>query len=279
MNYQHAYHAGGFSDVVKHATLLALIQVLQQKAKPFVYIDTHAGAGIYDLQTIESQATQEYLVGIAKIKVTATTPQLIKDYLAIIDTINQQHQTTERRFYPGSPLFVRQLLRPSDQMIISELQPKIHQTLRQLFLQDKQVAVHHRDGYEMMKALLPPTIRRGLVLIDPPYEAVDEWQQVITALQHGLERWANGIFVIWYPIKAASPLTAFYQQIAQVPANACLGFEFLVCPADSPIGLNGCGMIIINPPWQFEEALQRLLFWLKQSLAQPGQGQVKLFWL
>src|SRR5579862_8443797 len=204
MNYRHAYHAGCFSDVVKHVALLGLIASLLRKDTPFCYIDTHAGRGYYDLFSEFASKTKEYLGGIEKIIEHANPPPLVKAYLNCIHQLNNelsQSQYASLHYYPGSPMIVRHFLRPHDRVIACELQSEEYQALRTLCAGDKQMTAHHMDGFVSLKSLLPPQERRGLVLIDPPYENPDEFTRIVQSLPLAIKKWETGIYAIWYPIK------------------------------------------------------------------------------
>lgn len=270
MNYRHSYHAGNFADVFKHAILTLLIQALRQKEKAFCYFDTHAGIGIYDLHDETAQKTQEFASGIARLLLQNNFPTEITDYLNCIKNLNSawhESQKTLPQFYPGSPTIVRHLLRPQDKMILTELHEQDFQQLKQAFHRDQQVIVHHQNGYQALKAYLPPIERRGLVLIDPPYEQTDEFDRIYTALQNALRRWATGIYAIWYPIKERAPIKHFHQTLKTSGIKNILIAELSIYPEDAPLSLNGCGLAIINPPWQLDKQLASLLPWLWQALA------------
>ncbi len=271
MNYRHIYHAGNFAEVLKHTVLIALLQALQKKDKGFCYIDTHAGAGLYDLKSVEAQKTQESVLGIQQLLKQNHFPTLVEDYLKIIKSINAAPATTIRH-YPGSPYFARQLLRPQDQMILCELHPPVFDSLKQLFRNDKQVAVHQQDGYQALKAFLPPPQRRGVVLIDPPFEQTKEFDTAVAAIKSALTRWETGIYALWYPIKEKYFRTYVRQQLTKLNAKEILIAELSIFPDDVPVALNGCGMAIINPPYQLDEALKPLLPWLWQALSPEGLG-------
>jgi 23S rRNA (adenine2030-N6)-methyltransferase len=220
MNYRHSYHAGNFADVFKHSILTLLIQKLSQKEKPFCYIDTHAGTGCYDLRSRETQKTKEYLSGIAKVITQEEYPSDLEKYFAIIKQLNAG--TSDLHYYPGSPYFVSKLLRSQDRMILMELHKEDAQILKQNFSNNKQIIVHHYDGYLGLKAFLPPKEKRGLVLIDPPFEEKDEFTKIITGLKTALERWRNGIYAIWYPIKDQTAAADFLAQLQALSPNKIL---------------------------------------------------------
>ncbi|HVE44617.1 MAG TPA: 23S rRNA (adenine(2030)-N(6))-methyltransferase RlmJ [Gammaproteobacteria bacterium] len=278
MNYRHGYHAGNFADVFKHITLIALLTALSHKQTPYCYLDTHAGAGYYDLFSLFSEKTKEYATGIEKIIEQARAPDLVKRYIACIHKINEQFTKTTRaslRYYPGSPMIARSLLRPHDRIIACELHPEEYQALAATFAGDKQVAIHHMDGFLGLKAFLPPKERRGVVLIDPPYEDPDELLRIIQSLKIALKRWETGIYAIWYPIKEKKQLIPFYETIKQNITQPTLSVTLSIYP-DLPQHLNGSGLIVINPPWQFDQTMEQILPWLWHALTTNQQGEYHL---
>jgi 23S rRNA (adenine2030-N6)-methyltransferase len=281
MNYKHVYHAGNFADVVKHLVLTALINSLKQKKTPFCYIDTHAGAGYYNLFSPLADKTKEYVGGIEKIIQQEKPPLFVKDYLDSIHTINNtltKSKFASLQFYPGSPLIARHLLRTNDRIVACELQPQEYTALRTTFVGDKQVAVHHMDGFLGLKAFLPPSERRGLVLIDPPYEDPDEFIQLAHALPAALKRWETGIYALWYPIKERRQIERFYRALNQQIPQPILSIELTIYP-DLPQHLNGCGLVIINPPWQLDKTVEAMLPWLWKALTINDQGGFHTYFL
>jgi len=267
VNYRHAYHAGNFADVLKHAVLALLLEHLRLKAAPFCVVDCHAGTGCYDLAGIEAGKTGEYRDGIGRLLAAGPLPALLDGYLAAVRAVNAGEP--ELRYYPGSPLIARSLLRPDDRLLLSELHPEDSQALRRLFTGDRQVVVHRDDAYAALKALLPPAERRGLVLIDPPFEATDEFRRLLRGLGQALRRWPTGIYAIWYPIKDRQPVEAFLAELALLGRPGLVA-ELCRFPADSAERLNGCGLAILNPPWRLDEALATLLPALAGALEAKG---------
>lgn len=279
MNYRHLYHAGNFTDVVKHITLIALLTTLSRKNTPFCYIDTHGGTGYYDLFSEYANKNKEYMGGIEKVIQWENPPELIKIYLDCVHRINNQltgmpgqAKFASLRYYPGSPLIARYIMRPRDRMIVSELQPQEYAELRQTFAGDKQVSIHHMDGFLGLKAFLPPRERRGLVLIDPPYENPDEFNRIAQTLPVALKRWETGIVAIWYPIKEKAYTERFHKTLRQTIKHPMLILELTIYP-DLPNHLNGCGLAIINPPWKFESVINNFFPWLWQALTINNQGR------
>lgn len=276
MNYRHAFHAGNFADVFKHAVLVAALKALHKKDAPLCYLDTHAGVGRYDLRHEAAQKTGEYQQGIARLWSDAASPEVLGDYLAAVRAVNRG---SALRFYPGSPRIVRHLLRPQDRMVLLEKHPEEAARLTHEFAGDRQVMVRAQDGYQGLRAHLPPKERRGLVLIDPPYEAADEFERVIAGLESAHERWASGIYAVWYPIKDRPAIERFHGRLTASGIEKILIAEFLLFPEDTAFRMNGCGMVLVNPPWKLDETLRALLPLLHERLAQAPGGRWSLFWL
>ncbi|RZA33297.1 MAG: 23S rRNA (adenine(2030)-N(6))-methyltransferase RlmJ [Lysobacteraceae bacterium] len=281
MNYRHAFHAGNHADVLKHIILLALLDALKKKDAPFFVLDTHAGRGRYLLAAPESRKTAEADAGIVKLMGEATMPEVVETYLRAVQANNPVGALIA---YPGSPLLVAQALREQDRLAACELQPEEAAALKELFAHDPRVAVHARDGYSAMKALLPPRIgeariARGLVLIDPPYEAQDsEYPQIIASVREAMGRWPGATYAVWYPIKQRRSLLPFFRKAAALPAKSALLAELQVHPDDSPLRLNGSGMLVLNPPWQLEETVAQALPLLQKVLGGAG-ATTRLEWL
>jgi 23S rRNA (adenine2030-N6)-methyltransferase len=267
MNYRHIYHAGHYADVFKHWVLVLLLEKLHQKPAPFGVLDTHAGAGWYDLSSIEAQKTGEYRHGIAKLLALnrEDVPTTFHSYLDLIYPASVANAPLQ--YYPGSPYLIQEFLRGQDQLTACELHPEQYALLKQHMPYGPQVSLHHQDGYLGMKAFLPLKQKRGLVLIDPPFEATDEFQQIMQALKLALQRFANGMYAIWYPIKHRPPIRAFHQAIQKLELPNVLVAELLVRGDYEANALNGCGMLLINPPWQLAETLQANLPWLTRLFA------------
>ena len=287
MNYRHAYHAGNFADVLKHTVLLALIEAFKLKPAPFGVIDTHAGSGCYALDGAEADKTGEYRDGISRLLFpdlhadtahAAALPPLLRRWLDAILALPGNEQGL--KLYPGSPLQAAQAMRDIDSAQLCELQPEEAARLRDLFHHDARMHVHERNGYEALKALLPPREKRGLVLIDPPYEAQEaEYRSIEHALKEALQRWPGGTYAIWYPIKRRSQVQPFLRWLQHCGAKRVLRAELLVHPDDSPLRLNGSGMAIINAPWQLDETLREPLRALARLLAQERPAEWTLDWL
>ena len=280
MNYRHGFHAGNHADVLKHVVLLALCDALTSKPAPCFALDTHAGRGLYALSGDEATRTGESEGGIARL--APGLDPLLDRYLAAVAACRAQHGDDA---YPGSPWLLAHALRAEDRIAACELQPGEAEALKAVLTRDPRIAVHERDGYAAMKALLPPKagatrLNRGLVLIDPPYEAqLAEFDTSLAAIRDGLTRWPQGMVALWYPIKLGRALASFHRRAATVPARSALRIELMVRRDDSPLRMNGSGLLVLNAPWQFDAALAQPLRILAQRLGENGQGRAHVEWL
>lgn len=277
MNYRHAYHAGNFADVMKHAALVLALEHLKRKEKPFFVLDTHAGTGMTDLTGVEAQKTGEFRDGIARILGNAAPHEALAPYLAALKALGCEGETPAR--YPGSPLIARHLAREGDRLSFCELHPEDAAALRALFRRDGRVKVHECDGYGALKAMLPPRERRGLVLIDPPYEGRDEFERVEAALREAVRRFAGGTYMIWYPVKDPSVSGAFLDRLERDGPAKTLMAELHIRGSEDPSRLSGSGLVIVNPPWTFPETLTSLFAWLATVLAQGPGARARVEWL
>lgn len=273
MNYRHLYHAGNFADVVKHLVLTLMLQALARKESPYVYFETHAGTGRYDLAHDAARKTAEYRDGIGRLWTADDLPPACAPYRDAARAINADGRL---RFYPGSPRIAQTLLRPQDRMVLAELHPGECERLKGEFAHTPRVAVHYQDGLVALKGWVPPPERRGLVLIDPPYERDSEWDNVGAALEQALARWATGVYAVWYPLKAHSPLARLTRHLKSLSADKVLSLVFELYPRDTPFKLNGCGMIIVNPPWRLDTELKPVLSWLAERLRQTPSGVARV---
>ncbi len=273
MNYRHGFHAGNFADVTKHAIVALILGHLRQKEAPFCVLDTHAGAGRYDLTGDQATRTGEAQEGVLRLAANGDAGDApdLAPYLDALRAVNPDWPNL--RLYPGSPVIVRHMLRPQDRLVAVELHPEEAQLLRQEFRGDKQTAVHEADAYTALKAHLPPKERRGLVLIDPPFEQPDEFRRLIGALPDALARFRTGIFAIWYPIKAVGPVEQFRAELAGLGRPAIAAELYRFPPGDAE-KLSGTGLATINPPWKLDEALERLLPMLAQRMGATGGTRV-----
>lgn len=279
MNYRHLYHAGCVADVMKHYVLTLLLQKLAEKETPFAVLDTHAGRGIYNLATSAAQKTREYAKGVGRLMQVKNPAPPFAPYLALIRQLNQEQGQGPHDFtyYPGSPYIARQYLRPQDRLLLSEWQTQECEALKEYFHRDRQVVVHHQDAYVALKALLPFPERRGLILIDPPFEEKDEFVQLTAALKTAYQKFATGMYAVWYPIKADSYLDIFYKKMHALGIEKMQVVEFLLQPRETKVQLNGCGMLFINPPWQLAQTLPKQLELLLDYLGKREQGKVTSF--
>jgi 23S rRNA (adenine2030-N6)-methyltransferase len=265
MNYRHGFHAGNFADVLKHLVLCELVRLLTSKDKKLFLLDTHAGAGGYDLVGPMAARTGEAEAGIARLMAAtrAGMPAAIARYLAAVAAYDRKFGPAggALRRYPGSPRLIRGIMRATDRFVACELHPQDALSLKREFAGDPSVEVKQADGYHAVKAMLPPPERRALVLIDPPFEATGEFEKLARALRHGLRRFATGCYAIWYPIKDETAVADF---IAAQAGLKAVRLELHV-PADGT-KLGACGMLVINPPWKFEEAMREALPWLERQL-------------
>ena len=272
MNYRHAFHAGNFADVHKHVVLLALLERLKRKPKPLLYLDTHAGRGSYDLRAEDATRGGESREGIARL---AGRPVRSADLLRYLQATHAAGAAPTH--YPGSPLIALGALREGDRAVLVEQQPAEAQALQQATSRMRDVSIVCGDGYAALKTYLPPRENRGLVLIDPPYEADTEFADAERALRFGLSRWPNGVFALWYPIKAGAQSQRLNAALQASGLRKLLRLELTVRPADSPIGLNGSGLVIANPPWKFDGEIREALKELHAAL--EGQGASRVEWL
>jgi 23S rRNA (adenine2030-N6)-methyltransferase len=270
LNYRHAFHAGNFADCMKHVLLVWMLRALARKPAGFMVLDTHAGTGRYDLASGEAERTGEWRGGIGRLLVARQSglsmPEGIGDYLGLIDRLG---------LYPGSPALIQALLRPADRLVCCELQSEDHAGLRALMGRATQVSVHRRDGYEAMRAFLPPRERRALVLLDPPYEAPDEFARLRDALHQGCIKFPSGLYAAWYPIKGRAPARAFHAAVGEAGLRDVVAAELLLREPTDPDRLNGCGLLVVNPPWRFMEEVAPMLASLASIFA-PEEGAVRL---
>lgn len=274
MNYRHSFHAGNSADVVKHSLLIALVRALQLKESPLTLIDTHAGCGLYDLGGDEARRTGEATQGV--LRAFADTNPLLDDYRSAVQAVNAG---AEPRLYPGSPRFLAQLLRPQDFLILNEKHPEDAYALRGA-MRDTSAAVHQRDAYELWLAMLPPRTARGVVVVDPPYEQIDERAGITATLAAATRKWAHGVTLIWYPLKDRATHVRWKAQLHKLGIPKFLVVEHWLYDSDQPGIYNGAGLFIVNPPYAFTQALPPLLEALRAALAPEGhRGEITADWL
>lgn len=276
MNYRHIYHAGNFADVVKHAVLALVIERLKHKDAPFRVIDTHAGLGAYDLGSDAAARTGEWHDGIGRLigaqaePLPAEPAALLKPYLDVVRGFNGAGQLAR---YPGSPRIARALLRPQDRLVVNELHPDDAAVLRAALGRDPQVKVMEIDGWTALKALLPPPERRGVVLVDPPFEVPGEMARLAQGLGEAVKRFATGTYLLWYPIKDRRQVRRLESDLKALPVRKLLRLELTIRPDTDPMRLSGCGLAVLNPPFGLDEQMDRLLPVLARRLAlEPVSG-------
>ncbi len=283
MNYRHAFHAGNFADVFKHALLARILVYMTRKAAPLRFLDTHAGAGRYDLTSEEAQRSGEWRDGVARLKGADPPPPvaaLLAPYLTALGPLDAQGGT---KSYPGSPAIAQTLLRAQDRLALCELHPEEREALVARMGRDARLSIAEIDGYVALNAWLPPKERRGLVLIDPPYEATDELKRVAEALARALAKWPTGTYALWRPIKDRRDDARFLNTVAAIGAPNILQCEVdvghIAPMATSPHPLTHAGLLVVNPPYGLIDEARVLLPWLARVLAREGHGAWLCSWL
>jgi 23S rRNA (adenine2030-N6)-methyltransferase len=279
MNYRHAYHAGNFADVAKHIIVTRIVEYLKQKDKAFRVIDTHAGIGIYDLTGTEAQKTGEWHGGAEKILAADLGPKiapLVAPWLNIVRSVNSD---TNLKKYPGSPKLVRMLLRKQDRLTAIELHPEDARKLSGHFAGDYQTRVIELDGWLALGAQLPPKEKRGMVLVDPPFEERDEFDRLVDGLIKAHHRWPGGIYALWYPIKDRKELNSFHKRLKDSGIGKILNAELVVRTLAPDTGLAGSGMIIVNPPYTLEAELKLIFPKLIDLMRQDQNPYWSVEWL
>ena len=281
LSYRHGFHAGNFADVHKHAALVLLLQALNRKENPYCYIETHAGAGFYDLRGEFASTKREYEDGIGRLWQRDDLPVTVASYLQAVRAANASRGMPGHvlRFYPGSPWIARQYLRSQDRMVLMELHGSETPELAHQFERTRRAQIEERDGYAGLKAHVPPIERRGLVLIDPAYERRNEFDLARAALADGWQRWSSGIFALWYPILTRPPIEQFHRTIAKSGIQKVLVSELVVRSTTVSNRLNGSGLIVVNPPWKFDESLRETLTGLAPVLQQDDAVATRVDWL
>jgi 23S rRNA (adenine2030-N6)-methyltransferase len=281
MNYRHAFHAGGFADVIKHIVLVRILLYLQEKQAPFRVIDTHAGAGLYDLASDEARRGGEWLTGIARVmqaRFSEATLPLVQPYLDIVRAFNPER---DLKTYPGSPLIARALLRPQDRLTACEVEPNARKRLIDALRRDTQARVVDLDGWLALPAFVPPKERRGLVLIDPPYEQKDEFERLAEGFAEAFAKWPTGSYLLWYPVKSRRATDDLARHVADTVGagpspGKCLRLEFSVAPQTAGGALTSAGLLVVNPPWTLSGELKAILPELEKPLGQGGAGRFRL---
>jgi 23S rRNA (adenine2030-N6)-methyltransferase len=279
MNYRHAFHAGSFADVVKHAVLVRILVHLRAKPAAFRVIDTHAGAGLYDLAGDEASRSLEWRNGIHRLRaapITEPVRALLAPYLEVVASLNS---TGELTCYPGSPAITRAYLRPQDRLIACELEPNAAAALARNVAGDRRVKAITIDGWTALNAYVPPPERRGLVVIDPPFEKEDDFTQLARGLETAHRKWAHGTFLLWYPIKGREQPDALARRLRRSGIPKILRAEINVGSERESTRLGGCGLIVVNPPWTLEAELAVMLPELAAILSPAGNGDHRMDWL
>jgi len=272
--YRHAFHAGNHGDVLKHLVLTQVLRYMNLKDKGWRYVDTHAGAGGYALAGTYAQKTAEFSEGVGRLWSQDSLPAPVADYLELVRQFNRGKSALQQ--YPGSPAFVEMLRRPQDQMRLFEMHPTDHRILASFLAEEAGVEVKMADGFEGLKSRLPPPTRRGVVLIDPSYEVDRDYSRVITTLRDALLRFAEGVYLVWYPIVGKLPATQLPKRLKALGAKRWLHARLSVQPMDARgFGMAGSGMFVINPPHTLHDQLREVMPWLHQTLKQfEGGGWV-----
>ncbi|WP_340617000.1 23S rRNA (adenine(2030)-N(6))-methyltransferase RlmJ [Xenorhabdus entomophaga] len=276
LSYRHSFHAGNHADVLKHIVQSLIIESLKTKEKPFLYLDTHSGAGRYQLSGEHAERTGEYLEGIARIWQRDDIPEELSAYIKAVKALNPNGSL---RYYPGSPLIARHLLREYDELNLSELHPSDFPLLRTEFSRDSRTRALKEDGFQQLKSKLPPKSRRGFVLIDPPYELKSDYKNVVYGIQEGYKRFATGTYALWYPVVLRQQIKRLVKDLEATGIRKILKIELGVRPDSDQRGMTASGMIVINPPWKLEQQMKAILPWLHQVLVPEGIGHTLVEWI
>jgi len=279
MNYRHAFHAGNFADVIKHITLTRILAHLLRKEAAFRVVDTHAGVGLYDLWGDEAERTGEWREGIARLFNTPPPEAVAELFVPYLDAVRAQNPDGQLRYYPGSPFVTRHMLRKQDRLMALELHPSDAQALKENFAGDIQTRVTELDGWAALGTHLPPKERRGLVLVDPPFEQKGEFSRMVKSLEKAHKRWPTGIYAYWYPIKDPRDVSAYGAALKATGIKKILRLELTIRAASIPPRLHGSGMIVINPPFMLETEMQAILPFLAKLLSDENRGRFSIQWI
>lgn len=275
LSYRHSFHAGNHADVLKHLVLTLILDSLKQKEKGFFYLDTHSGVGRYSLLSAESEKTGEYLEGIARLWERDDLPEEVARYVAEVKRINKG----KLRFYAGSPLLAVQQLREQDRALLTELHPNDFPLLRNEFAKHSNVVTKRENGFQQLKSALPPKEKRGLILIDPPYEIKEDYELVVKAITEGYKRFATGVYAIWYPVVLRQHTKRIVKGLEATGIRKILQIELAIRPDSDQRGMTASGMIVINPPWQLESQMKKVLPYLTNVLVPEGTGSWSVNWI
>ncbi|ALO45353.1 23S rRNA (adenine(2030)-N(6))-methyltransferase RlmJ [Pseudohongiella spirulinae] len=277
LSYRHGFHAGNHADVLKHVVLLGLLQHLRKKDKPFVCIDTHSGPGFYRLDSGQARQTAEADGGIMPLwqrwRDQQTLAPLLQDYMAMVASFNPEDAGARPVCYPGSPAIMQSQLRESDRMHLMELHSTEIAVLKDNFRRDSRVHVHHRDGFEGAVGIVPPEPRRGLMLIDPAYEDKADYRRAADTVLAVHRRWQVGMIALWYPLLGKARDQGEWLSHKLIHALPCLNVQLEISPQTEEFGMHGSGMLIVNPPWQFDTLLQPVLTQLHAMLSETTQSE------
>jgi len=290
LSYLHGFHAGNFADMHKHAALWLILEHLRKKKKPFCVIDTHAGSGWYDLGSEQAAKTGEWKDGYARAKDGANAPEMLQqflNYVAAFDPVARGRDYGVREggdyqgpFYPGSPFIIRDMLRDEDELVLMELHPREHEMLHHRVKRDARIHLHKRDGYEGVVAMMPPAIRRGLVLMDPSYDVKQDYQKAVKAIHEAWEKWPTATFMLWYPILLDGFDADLRKSFAAIKASGgVLCAELATDQGGAKGRMRGTGLLVINPPWQFDQQLGDIGNWLAKTCKLPGPANHQMRWL
>lgn len=279
MNYRHAFHAGNFADVVKHVILTRILAYLMRKDAPFRVIDTHAGVGLYDLFGGEAERTGEWQDGIGRLLGAAPPAEISELIVPYLDAVRARNADGNLRFYPGSPFIARHMLRSQDRLMALELHPEDAEALKENFAGDIQTRVTHLDGWAALGTHLPPKEKRGLVLVDPPFEEKGEFTRMARGLEKAHKRWPGGIYAFWYPLKEPEAVEAYVKALKATGIPKILRLELSLRNPSTPPRLHGTGMIVVNPPFVLEEEMRIVLPALAALLSDEGRGRCKIEWV
>ena len=277
LSYRHSFHAGNHADVLKHIVLMLILENLKQKEKGFYYLDTHAGVGRYRLFGDEAEKTAEFVEGIGRLWDKTDLPPDVQRYVDLIKKLN--YGGKELRYYAGSPLIAAQLLRAQDRALLTELHPSDYPLLRNNFKQFENVTAKRDNGFQQLKATLPPKERRGLVLIDPPYELKEDYDLVVKAVEEGYKRFATGVYAIWYSVVLRQQTKRIIKGLEATGIRKILQIELAIRPDSDQRGMTASGMIVINPPWTLEGQMKQILPYLTQTLVPEGTGSWQVSWI
>lgn len=276
LSYRHHFHAGNHADVLKHAVLVWLLRALHGKESAFRYHDTHAGAGRYDLASARAEQNREFEGGIGRLWARTDLPDALREY---VDLVRRENPDGKLRFYPGSPLLGRRLLRKQDRMVLTELNDAEVEELEHLFAGDKQVQLEKRDGYDGLR-LLPPPQRRGVVLVDSSFDRANELTRLVEGLTLAHGRWATGVFALWYPLMDPASMEGFEREVVATGIRKVLQLELSVMEQSlAKKAMRGSGLLVVNPPWKLEETARPALEWLAPLLAQGSGAGSRVRWL